>query len=76
MNFREFVRSKGITQTQLAESMGLGRASVSLWATGEVFPTPTSINNMIEGFASLGITVTYDDIFAAVLTTKREKESA
>ena len=76
MNFQEFIRSKGITQTQLADAMGCGRANISLWATGEVFPTPTSINNIVEGFANLGITVTYEDVFTAVLTTKREKESA
>lgn len=73
MNFQEFVRSKGITQTQLAEAMGCGRANISLWATGEVFPTPTSINNMVDGFASMGKTVTYDEIFAALLNTKRER---
>lgn len=73
MNFQEFVRSKGITQTQLAEAMGCGRANISLWATGEVFPTPTSINNMVDGFASMGKTVTYDELFAALLNTKRER---
>lgn len=76
MNFQEFIRSKGITQTQLGEAMGCGKANVSLWATGESFPTPTSINKIVDGFAALGITVTYEDVFTAVLTTKREKESA
>ena len=74
MNFQEFIRSKGITQTQLADAMGCVRANVSLWATGECFPTPKSINNIVEGFASLGIEVTYDDVFRALLYTKREKE--
>ena len=73
MNFSEFIRSKGLTQTQLAEAMGCGRANISLWATGEVFPTPTSINNIVDGFASMGKTVTYDEIFAALLNTKRER---
>lgn len=73
MNFQEFIRSKGITQTQLADAMGCGRANISLWATGEVFPTPTSINNMVDGFASMGKTVTYDELFAALLNTKRER---
>jgi transcriptional regulator with XRE-family HTH domain len=72
MNFQEFVRSKGITQTQLAEAMGCGRANISLWATGEVFPTPTSINNMVDGFGKLDKKVTYDELFAALLITKRE----
>lgn len=76
MNFHEFIRSKGITQTQLADAMGCGRAHISKWATGECFPTPTSINNIINGFASIGITVTYDDVYAVMLTTKKEKESA
>lgn len=76
MNFTEFVRSKGITQTQLASAMGCGKANVSLWATGETFPMPKSINNMIKGFASLGITVTYEEIFSAVMATKRENGSA
>lgn len=74
MNFQEFIRSKGLTQSALAEAMGCGRANISLWATGEVFPTPTSINNMVDGFASVGIKVTYDELFAALLTTKRERE--
>ena len=73
MNFQEFIRSKGITQTQLGDAMGCGRANVSLWATGEVFPTPKSINNMVDGFASMGKTVTYDELFAALLNTKRER---
>lgn len=73
MNFQEFIRSKGITQTQLGDAMGCGRANISLWATGEVFPTPKSIENIIKGFAALGITVTYDEVFQALLCTKREK---
>ena len=51
MNFKKFIRSKGLTQEKLADAMGCGRANISLWATGEVFPTPTSINNIVEGFA-------------------------
>ena len=73
MNFQEFIRSKGITQSQLADAMGCGRANVSLWATGEVFPTPTSINNIVDGFAAVGAEVSYEDVFNAVLQTKREK---
>ena len=73
MNFQEFIRSKGITQTQLADAMGCGRANVSLWATGEVFPTPTSINNIVDGFAATGADVSYEDVFNALLQTKREK---
>lgn len=76
MNFQEFIRSKGITQTQLADAMGCGRAHVSKWATGECFPNPTSINNIVEGFANMGIEVTYDDVFRSLLNTKREKERA
>ena len=74
MNFQEFVRSKGITQTQLADAMGCSRANISLWSTGEVFPIPTSVENIIKGFAALGITVTYDEVFQALLYTKREKQ--
>ena len=73
MNFHEFIRSKGITQTQLADAMGCVRANVSLWATGTIFPTPASIENIIKGFAELEITVTYDEVFQALLCTKREK---
>ena len=76
MNFKKFIRSKGITQTQLGDAMGCGKANVSLWATGEVFPTPTSINNIVEGFAKLGIKTTYDEVFATLLITEKEKESA
>lgn len=74
MNFSEFVRSKGITQTQLADAMGLCRGAVSKWATGEVFPLPESINNICKGFAVHGITVTYDEAYQALLQTKREKQ--
>ena len=76
MNFHEFIRSKGITQSQLADAMGYGRAHISKWATGECFPNPTSIKNIIEGFAYIGITVTYDDVYAVLLNTKREKKEA
>lgn len=76
MNFQEFIRSKGITQTQLADAMGCSRANISLWGTGEVFPTPTSIENIIKGFAVKGITVTYDELFQALLQTKRERKEA
>jgi transcriptional regulator with XRE-family HTH domain len=73
MTFFEFIRSKGITQTQLADAMGCGRANISLWSTGETFPTPSSIANIIKGFASLGIEVTYDEVFQALLYTKRKR---
>ena len=76
MNFQEFIRSKGITQTQLADAMECSRANISLWATGEIFPTPTSIENIIKGFAVKGITVTYDELFQALLQTKRERKEA
>jgi transcriptional regulator with XRE-family HTH domain len=76
MNFKKFIRSKGLTQEKLADAMGCGRANISLWATGEVFPTPTSINNIVEGFAKLGIKTTYDEVFATLLITEKEKESA
>lgn len=76
MNFQEFIRSKGLTQTQLADAMGFHRAHISKWATGEVLPHPNSINNIVEGFASLGIKVTYEEVFAALLVTKKQKESA
>jgi transcriptional regulator with XRE-family HTH domain len=75
MNFNEFIRSKGLTQAKLAEAMNCSRANISLWATGEVFPMPDSINNMIAGFASLGIVVTYDEIYRSLLVTKREKRN-
>ena len=73
MNFQEFVHSKGITQMQLAESMGCTRAHISLWATGENFPTPKSINKMVDGFAKLDKEVTYDDLYISLLQTKKEK---
>lgn len=73
MTFFEFVRSKGITQTQLGEAMKCGRANISKWSTGESFPNPSSIENIIEGFATLGIEVTYEEVFRSLLYTKREK---
>lgn len=73
MNFKKFIRSKGLTQEKLADAMGCGRANISLWATGEVFPTPTSINNIVEGFAKLGIKTTYDEVFATLLITEKER---
>ena len=72
MNFQEFIRSKGITQTQLADAMECSRANISLWATGEVFPTPSSIENIIKGFAVKGISVEYIEVFQSLLQTKRE----
>ncbi len=75
MTFFEFVRSKGITQTQLGDAIGCGRANISLWSTGAVFPNPSSIENIIKGFASLGIEVTYDEVFQALLYTKRERNN-
>ena len=73
MNFQEFIYSKGVTQTQLGDAIGRCRAHVSLWATGESFPRPKSINKIVQGFAKLGIAVTYDEVYASLLTTKREK---
>ena len=75
MTFQEFIRSKGITQTQLGDAMGCGRANISLWGTGENFPRPASIENIVKGFASLGIEVTYEEVFRSLLYTKREKNA-
>ena len=75
MTFQEFIRSKGITQTQLGDAMGVNRANISLWGTGENFPRPASIENIIKGFANLGIEVTYDEVFQALLYTKRERNN-
>lgn len=73
MTFQEFIRSKGITQTQLGDAIGCGRANISLWGTGENFPRPASIEKIVEGFATLGIEVTYEEVFRSLLYTKREK---
>lgn len=76
MNFGEFIRSKGLTQTKLADAMSCTRAHISLWATGEVFPLPSSIENIINGFAVCGVEVTYDEVYQSLLVTKREKQGA
>jgi transcriptional regulator with XRE-family HTH domain len=73
MTFKEFVWSKGITQTQLADAMGYGRAHISKWANGDNFPTPKSINKMVDGFARLGKSVTYDELFAVFTQAEKEK---
>lgn len=75
MTFQEFIRSKGITQTQLAEAMKLNLSNISGWGVGKNFPRPSSIENIIKGFASLGIEVTYDEVFQALLYTKRERNN-
>ena len=73
MTFQEFIRSKGITQTQLADAMKLNHSNISGWGTGEYFPRPASIEKIVEGFATLGIEVTYEEVFRSLLYTKREK---
>ena len=73
MTFKEFVWSKGITQTQLADAMGYGRAHISKWANGDNLPTPTSMNNIVDGFSKLGITVTYEELFAMFMQAKKQK---
>lgn len=73
MTFKEFVWQKGITQTQLADAMGYDTGHISKWSKGKVMPTPASINDIVDGFSKLGITVTYEELFAMFMQAKKQK---
>jgi transcriptional regulator with XRE-family HTH domain len=60
MSFKTLIRSRGVTQQQLADSIGVHQTLVSQWCTGKCAPNVFQISKIA---ARLGVTA--DDVVAS-----------
>lgn len=67
MNLKELRKAKGITQTELAERLGIKRTTVSMWEMNASSPTARMIPALA---AALGCSI--DDLFVTQGEKKKE----
>lgn len=72
MNGADFLKSKGITQTKLAEEMQCTVSNVSLWFSGTVAARVDSIEKITKALNALGAEVTYVEVFSALMQSHEE----
>lgn len=72
MNAVDFLKSKGLTQTQIAQELDCTVANVSLWFSGAASPTVKSIERVTDAMNKLGADVTYIEVFSAFLKAREE----
>ena len=71
MNPIKSIRTRlGVTQDAMATSIGVSQGNVSNYERGQVMP-PDVAKRLIGYAATLGHTVTYDDIYGPPPTPKR-----
>ncbi len=45
---KQYLKEHGITGAQFAEMLGVGQSAVSMWLTGERFPSRENIQKIVE----------------------------
>jgi putative transcriptional regulator len=65
MNTISHIRARlGVTQTAMAEGLGVSQGNISNYERGQAMP-PHVAARLIAYAASLGVALTYDEIYAA-----------
>lgn len=59
LDIRSTRQAKGLSQVQLAEAIGVGQPTISMWESGEMQP---SVRNAVKLARALGVSV--EDLFA------------
>ncbi len=67
MNGKELLRAVGISQSMLANQLGVTRQSVNLWIKGERAPNARNITKIAEALTKLGATVTPSEVYKAMM---------
>lgn len=63
----------GLTQTELAKGMGCTQGNVGHYERGQTVP-PDAAKRLIGFAESLGTTLSFDDIYGAVISTVRPSQ--
>ena len=74
MNAADFLKSKGITQQDIADQLGCTRANVNMWFCGDSSPTVASIERITEAMNALAANTCYEEVFKALYETRKERE--
>lgn len=74
-SIRQIRERLGVTQSTLAEAIGVAQATISQYESGAVLPSPQVGNCLIRFAATKGIALTFDDIYRAspLLATTQPK---
>ena len=76
-NIKRLRTSKGITQEELAEALGVGRSTVTQWEQGRAFPRSRPLEKLTKFFnvsrsEIVGESSTYKDITPTITTPLHE----
>ena len=72
MNGADFLKSKGITQTKLAEEMHCTVQNVSLWFSGAVSARVDSIEKITKALGALGVETSYIEVFSVLMRSHED----
>lgn len=61
-NFKEYIKERGLTQTHIAQQMGVSRQSFNCWVRGEKNPTARTLVRIAKAMTDLGAPTTAKDI--------------
>ena len=72
MNGAEFLKSKGITQAQLAQAYKCRINNVNIWFSGSHSPTVRTITRLTDTLNELGANTTYNEVFNVLFQSRKE----
>ena len=72
MNGADFLKSKRITQSRLAEELKCARQNVNLWFGGKSSPSVATIERITNALNNLGAGTSYEEVFTALMNSRNE----
>ena len=72
MNGAEFLKSKGITQADLARQLNCERNNVNIWFCGSHSPKVSTIVKLVTALNELGANTDYNEVYNALQKSREE----
>lgn len=72
MNGADFLKSKGITQAQVARELNCRRNNVSIWFCGSQSPRVDSLIKLTDALNKLGADTNYNEVFRVITQSRKE----
>lgn len=72
MNGAEFLKSKGITQAQLARVLNCRRNNVNIWFLGSHAPRVETIARLTGALNELGADTEYSEVYKVLKQSQKE----
>lgn len=72
MNGAEFLKSKGITQADLARQLNCERNNVNIWFCGSHSPKVSTLMKLTNALNELGAKTNYNEVYKALQKSREE----